>query len=852
MTTSIGKSIRGRNSYNPVLLVFVALCIGIFSDRFVDCRFAVELAFAIGGILVWWSLFFLCKSGNRRTEAIASLALLVSIMGLGAGWHHGRWNWFPADDISLFASSSACPVCLLATVRSEPQLTAAVGEEVLNPIPSDSRTRFRVELEQIRNGRTWQPVAGQCDLVVHAKCREIGSGDRVLVFGRLVKILPPTNPGQFDFYLHHRADAKLVVVHVYTELAIKREPSRSDLSNVWILATIRRSFNDWIWRYIDAERAGLASAILLGNREQLTVALREEFMETGTVHLLAISGLHVGILAGAFFLLFRIGFSSRKTALLGTIAFVIFYAWLVEFRPPVTRAMILLVLICVGRLIGKQGFRFNLLAAAGLVVLMINPADLFRVGPQLSFLAVSGIIFFRDWIFYRGSTEPLDELIRNTRSMPVRWARYLGYRVRQVLLVSGLIWLLALPLVAFHFHIVAPVAPLLNPLLLLPMTLALYGGMGVLLFGGWLQPVADLFGAICTVCLRALESTMHFFQGLPFSHYWTAGPTANAILFFYLGFLLMFICLPKSRLKRWLPLGALLWLVWAWMVPVALASYKERGDTDGDLICTFVDVGHGTSVLVQTPEGRSLLYDAGTFGAPRIGLSNVSGLLWSEGIEHLDALVISHADVDHFNAIPELCQRFSIGAVYISSVMESHPSESVQFLFDRLMDRRVKIGELNAGDCLVTGSHLLISVLSPPVEGTGATDNSDSIVLLIEAYGRRFLLPGDLESSGMDLLIGGPGVDCDVVMAPHHGSLNSRPREFLEWSHPEYVLVSASQNRVSKEIINALSEGGRQVSQTGSPGAFRYRVSASGRLSVECYSGGEWKRKKAIVMDRHP
>ena len=141
-------------------------------------------------------------------------------------------------------------------------------------------------------------------------------------------------------------------------------PSQACLSN------LRQRLNELTWKYVDEDEAAFASAILLGNREQLSAQRRELFLETGTVHLLAISGLHVGILAGSFFLFFRVGLVNRQYCLWATIVFVIFYAWLVEFRPPVSRAAILIVLYCIGRLLGENSFSYNLLAIAGLIVLM--------------------------------------------------------------------------------------------------------------------------------------------------------------------------------------------------------------------------------------------------------------------------------------------------------------------------------------------------------------------------------------------------------------------------------------------------------------------------------------------------
>ncbi|MCH2180533.1 MAG: ComEC/Rec2 family competence protein [Mariniblastus sp.] len=829
-----------RISYSPILWVVVAWCGGILFDRTIDVSFVISLTVSLSAWVLWCWLFLRFKR-HGRAERIAALVLLMSIAGLGASWHHGRWNWFPARDISQFASEIPTPVCLRAEIRSEPRPMACTEGSLLNPIPSRSRTLLKIKPQQIRNGSVWESVSGRSELMIHDRCRHLRVGDQVLIFGTLVRISPPSNPGQFDFHESSRGESRLAIVHAYFSDSVRVESSVNRAVPGWLLSTLRRQFNDLVWEYVGPDRAPLASAILLGNREQLSATRREEFVQTGTVHLLAISGLHVGILAGTFFLLFRVGFASRHWALWLTLVFVLVYAWLVEFRPPVTRASILLVLLCLGRLYGKRGFGFNLLALAALVVLVMNPADLFQVGPQLSFLAVAGIILFRDWIFRPPSDDPLERLIRTTRCWPTRCLQRLTWRVRQVVLVSSLIWLLALPLVACRFHLVSPIAPLLNPLLLIPISLALYTGMGLFLFGGWLKPVADCLGMACTFALSGLESAIQVCQRLPFSHFWTVGPSALATLAFYLGFFALCIGLPRSKQKVWLPLCGLAWLVWAWLVPAAIHSHWQRSDRQAELVCTFVDVGHGTSVLIQTPGGTNLLYDAGTLGSPRFGLNNVSGLLWSEQVRHVDALFVSHADLDHFNVIPDLCRRFSIGVVYLTPPMNDSSSLSVQLLLDRLQEQNIEVHELSWKTEFQWGGHTRGTVLSPPPEGTGSTDNSDSIVLLIEAYGRKFLLPGDLEGVGMDLLLSRPPVDCDVVMAPHHGSPNSRPDDFLEWSRPEYVLVSASPKKVANQTMEILGRNGRTVHRTGAPGAVRYRVEPSGNLIQETYRAGKWQ-----------
>ena len=156
---------------------------------------------------------------------------------------------------------------------------------------------------------------------------------------------------------------------------------------------------------------------------------------------------------------------------------------------------------------------------------------------------------------------------------------------------------------------------------------------------------------------------------------------------------------------------------------------------------TFVDVGHGSSILIELPDGRSMLYDAGSFGSSSFGARNIASVLWNNRIEHLDAIVLSHADVDHFNAIPELCEKFSVGVVYMSPAMREDNFPTIKQLIDVLQAHDVRIELLAMGDCLL-GSLCKINVLSPPVFGTDDSDNSNSVVVMVSYENRKVLLTG--------------------------------------------------------------------------------------------------------------
>jgi competence protein ComEC len=818
--------------YQPMVLVFCALAAGILIDRALDLSAGIYVCVAVVCGLAWFSIFFTRAAEERPRRgyfrvAWMSCILLLAIAAVGAIWHHADWNWVGHNNIALYASEVAQPVCVEGRVISEPRWQAVEEDgDPMQAIPAVDRTRVVIKPIRIRNALDWETVSGKVDLVIHQKCDHVRSGDRVWIFGTLVAISGPSNPGQFDFRSFYRSVGKSAVLHAFYPDAVEVIQPAGNWTGSQLLPFLRRKMNEIAWRYVPPEQAGLASAVLLGNREQLTSSRRELFLLTGTVHLLAISGLHVGILAGVFFFFFRVGLIRRETFLWATILFVCFYAWLVEFRAPVSRATILIVLMCVGRMKGQSILSFNWLAAAGCVVLLINPSDLFQIGPQLSFLAVATISFGREWLFWPPSSDPIKRLIANTRPFHVRLVNWLGRQTRAAFLVSGLIWLVAMPLVAIRFNLIAPVALLINPILLLPIAIALYGGLGVLVFGWFSPPLAGLCGTICGWGLGTIEQLIALASGVPAGHSWTAGPTVTAVVCYYVGvfFLAVF---PRTRVSaKWFLLATFLWLVFAWWVPDAIHAVRQR-QSERNLAVTFVDVGHGTSILLELPDGRCMLYDAGSLGSSSFAARNISSVLWHRRIEHLDAIVLSHADVDHFNAVPELCEKFSVGVVYMSAPMREHAFTTTKRLVDVLQSHGVRIETLAKGDHLLSRP-CNIEVLSPPVFGTDDSDNSNSVVALVSYENRRVLLTGDLESNGLDLLLSAPPIDVDVLLVPHHGSMDSAPRELTRWCEPEAVVISGSSKRIDPEVEAIFEDSGARVFRTDRDGAIRFEMPATG------------------------
>ena len=818
--------------YQPLLPVALALMAGIaISAGWPDCPLFTPgmLAAALTG----WALLY-------RVRRAGSWLVLLAVAMAGGWWHD--WRAGPVVEIAPGDPLvKSVPVCLAGVLCSNPLWSpppeSGMAAERQRPV----RTRFKLDVTGIARGGTSRPARGRIEVFVDGQVSGLVAGDAVRLAGNLERVRTPGNPGEFDMGRFLQARQIRCRMNIDHPDAIQIQPARG-YPLVRLGGQLKLQLDELLWSWLSAENAPLASAMLLGNRDQLTRYDRQQFMLTGTAHLLAISGLHVGILAAIFFWLPRTGLIGRRSGLLLTVIFVAAYAWLVDFRPPVVRAAILVAVFCYCKWIGRDVFSFNSLALAALFVLVCRPAELFSTGAQLSFLAVTALVFARRWLQRPPPpVDPLDRLIEKTRPGWERLARRAAWRSWQAVLVSTIVWCAALPLVASRFHIVAPVALLANPLLLPPVALALVSGLGVLLFGSWLPPLALVCGWVCDGSLSLVQTVVHGCQSWSVGHFWTPGPGGLAVALFYavLGGLVVFR--PRGISCRLAVMALLGWLAVGWIVPFLIAQHQARHRQS--LVCTVVDVGHGTCVLLELPGGGNLLYDCGSMGSPLRSARNASAVLWSRGITRLDAVIVSHADADHFNGLPELAERFRIGELVVSGRMARQADQpGIRWLLDSLTHRGTAVRRVSTDDELNPRGGTRIRILNPPARGQGPTDNSDSLVLCVETCGQRILLPGDLELTGLDALLARASLECDVVLAPHHGSPHSRPEDFVRWSRPRFVVVSSrlGANMPDPTVVRSDNDHWPRYFHTGIDGAVRFVADSTGRLSARSWRHHPW------------
>lgn len=801
-------------------MLLVSLAVGITVDR----QFAIPLLWALSlCISLAIATLILVRVQRPAGSVLPTLLLIISGAGLGAAWHHVFWRVFPATDIGLFAPEQAAPARLRGYLVHQPDVIPSRPPSAISPQGRPTKSQFLLDVTQLDDQSNWISVSGRIVVTVAGDEVDGSAGQEIELSGQLSRPQLPSSPLDFDlreFYRSRRIHALLFVPDPGCVRLTGNTNARYFGNRFFDQA--RRICRNRLKAHVPQRSFPLISAMLLGDRFLVSREQRDLFLITGTMHLLAISGLHVGILCSGFWLLIRTGLIERRTGYLATIFFVVFYCLMTGSRPPVMRATILVVLYCLARLSGRNPISLNSLAVAGLLVIGLNPAALFQPGAQLSFIAVATLILIAAYRRDRSRPDSLDLFLRRKRSRFQRIRDGIVDYLGLLALCSMGIWLVTFPLVASEFHVISPVGIGANVILMVPITLALNAGfltllLGLIGYGGWAGQATDYL-------IQSVLQTVKIMGDLPGSHFWTPGFGAVWLALFYIPFFVLVLWEHRRP-----PVRVLLLLFAFWLGLFHGVKWISQLQDNDEMSVTFIDVGHGTSVLIEFPNGRTLLYDAGSLRAPQTAVERISTTLWERRISRIDTLVISHADLDHYNAVPGLLQRFAINRILVSPQMLAKPDGSLpkQFLAE-IKANAIRIESVNSPQELTLDPGCPTAILHPSSEFQGVSDNANSIVLLIKYRHQSLLLPGDLEHDGLSRVVSGPEKEISVMMAPHHGSLTADHLAIAEWCHPDHVVISGSGPRVSPQVLEKYHQTDAQVWTTADSGRIRFLFTPSG------------------------
>ena len=795
----------------PALYLAISFCLGIYlasltrdTSYFSGKMGCVPVLSMISSVLIILSVAAL------KRNILSHLFLYLAILFFGAAYYQNS-NILPANHIANFASEEDVKVTIKGIISDDPFMKKTFyGKE---------KTSFTLKAKLLIYDSMEQNIVGlvKADIYSDEEIKNIAFGDEVIMEGKLLKPKGLRNPGLFDYteYLKIKNIYTVFSANGSDSICILTSDGRAGLNlpyhgKGYVLSLfkslqraaykLRHAIRDALDRHLKTPYSGFVKAILIGERSELDNSITDDFIKTGTVHVIAISGLNIALVAGIFLFTFKIFGIRKRWNLAITSLAIILYCFVAGSTTPVVRATVIFVISCAGYLIKRDSDLLNSLSVAAFLILLTNPKELFDPSFQLSFSSVISIILFAPRI--EKALGPRPSYL--TKSVSISIAASAG----------------VFPIVARYFNIISPMAIAANLIIvpaMLVITIVSFAYL-ILYFAGASFCIAWAAGLL-SLLVQATFYINHLFAQLPFSYMRIPAPSPPFLIAYYV-FLFAFFFIPRKK-DLLMPL----------LLLVSIAVWSQNFDPARKLLrITFLDVGKGDSIVTRFPGRGAMLIDGGSGGVEGMtdmGKNVIAAYLWNKAVKKIDPVIVTHFHEDHFGGILYILDNFEIGCVMDNG---SAPSEE-RLLYGKYLDiikkkriRRIMIG----GRDEITGfGNSKIFVLNPDKDKRSGDPNDDSIVLMLEYKNFSLLSCGDISSSVMErLILRQELLESDIVKIPHHGGSMGdmiMAKKFFEIVSPKVCVISSGGRSMffaaARETDSLLRSLGSDIYNTGENGA---------------------------------
>lgn len=665
-------------------------------------------------------------------------------------------------------------------------------------VPKAEYLAFVVDVDEVvRDGQS-RRLRGRVQVRWFGPEHPVLVGQRVRVDGAASTELGQVNPGIYDAEDHLHAE------NTYCQMTVRKSEGVRILADGpwWSLrhqaSRLRNVEAEWFRRIAPGRILPFVYAVWLGDRGQLPRDTNATFRLSGIAHILAVSGVHVGIVfASAMFGLRMFLRNGRYRALIAMVT-VVTFALVAGASVTSLRAALMVCIYLVAELFDREPDTPTALSIAAILFLGYNPDTLYHIGFQLSFASVASILIF---------APSFEKLLG-----PIPAG------VRQSIAVSLSVQILPLPLAAYYFHVLPVCGPVINlvaiPLLTVVLWLCFLATITALVS----LSLATVFVYAALPAIAAIQSLAQWGAAVQHVMPTITSPTAGAVVAYVSAVLLAAAIRNVTQKRRWLHVGAVGFLLLC--VPVFWRDWIP------DPKVTFLAVGHGDATVIQSPRRKVVVVDTGNRNEYiDYGERVVAHHLWSEGLNRIDYLFLTHPDRDHMGGALYLIERVPIGEVLLGPVPGEGATE--RNVLARCAQEAVPVRRVSAGETFDLGGAKLY-VLHPPRHWPGQhDDNNRSIVLRLDWDETRILLPGDIEAEAEKRLLAS---DCDahVLKVPHHGSRTSSSEAFIDAVSPQYAVISTGgrygHEAVSLQIIERYERRGIKVLRTDELGGIVLRI----------------------------
>lgn len=833
--------------------------------------FWAALAFSLGiwvGVHAWrppsWWVIAFCTFAlatlwylGKRAWMAKALSLAIWTL-LGALLIQVRDSALVGDP-QIFTLADGREVTLIGHVIREGYARAAGPQSVREPID--------LETESVEDGSVSRPIHAGVRFTIYEKETAGTSGGFTstippLTYGTRLrvraKLHPPRNfrnPGAFDYEGYLRDSGIAVLGSARAEHVERLHGFSGSRIELW-RTRIHASLVEKIHALWPARQAALMDAMVLGEDAFLRNGTRVEFQRSGTYHILVVSGMNLSILAFVIFWTLRQFRLDPALAGIVTVIVSFAYAFVTGVGPPVWRAALMLALYLGARLVYRDRSMMNAIGAAALGVLIVDPHALLGASFQLTFLSVviiagigvpllerTSLPYSRGLRMLRAHSydmhvEPTVAQFRlDLRLIAERLAKFVGARFGlavpatlariclggfELLAISVLMQIgLALPM-AFYFHRATTMGMPAN-LLVVPLTEILMPTVVAAVALGYISTALAWPAAwISGLALDLITGTVQQLGGLRIADLRVATPSLIVILLALATIALAMLTVRRARSLIIATLAAMACMA-GWIAMVSARPHIQARVLE----ITSIDVGQGDSLLLITPEGRTILVDAG--GLPRwmhsdfdIGEQVVSSYLWARGFDRLDVVAITHPHADHLGGMPSVIANFHPRELWVST--EEPNSELAPILIHaKQMGIRTTVWK-ESEEFDYGGAHF--RVLAPGRDQAGAMrPNDDSLVFTAGVGNTVALLEADAEPATERRIVG-QHPKAMLLKVAHHGSATATSSELLAALRPNYAVISSGVRNMyghpRREVLERLQRAGVRTYRTDEMGAVSF------------------------------
>lgn len=623
-------------------------------------------------------------------------------------------------------------------------------------------------------------------------------GERIYFNGELKLPKENTNPKLFNYRLN------LMTEKIYTTMTIKEHNIDGiESENIDIRYLAKSKFSDLIINtfdtYLSENNARIMEGIFLGQSSYLKDEDIDTYRDMGLAHLLAVSGLHIGIISGFITLLLSSLSIKKRPNVVITLSIIWLYGYLIGYPPSILRSSIMFSLLYLSQLIHEPYSSINSISFAIFVLLLINPYYLFNIGFQLSFVATLSIVIFAPRIKHR--FYPYDNSLTSSLSS------ILGVQL-------GL-----LPFQAYYFNQIGIISIIANLLIIPIMSFALILGF-LMIVSSFIPNINMIIGHILESILNFESVILDILQELSIDNIKIFSPEIITILIFYLILFIMFGFIKLNDIDKWTLKGISCSLIFALIFNLYLIFDYDKVEVH------FIDVGQGDAILIRSKRADYLMDTGGSlFGDYNIAEGITLPYLEKLGIKRLNGLFITHFDEDHSQGLSLLVDELEVKNIFASYI----PKDSE--ILSAVESNDIKVILLMNNHKLKLSKDVFLDIIWPNSD-TYITGNNASLVSILRTNGANILLTGDIEKEVEYLIKDTIAYPIDILKVPHHGSNTSSTELFLESIRPKDAIISVGRNNMynhpSEDVLDRYIRYGSNIYRTDEMGLVKVVIDSHG------------------------